>query len=57
MVFSQLTSDFITESTIVTHGMPYPTNLSMAREVESILSAQGVTPATVAVFRGKVHVG
>ncbi len=48
---------FIAESTIVTHGMPYPTNLNMAREVESILSAQGVTPATVAVFRGKVHVG
>jgi pseudouridine-5'-phosphate glycosidase len=57
MDLSHLTDDFIAESTIVTHGMPYPTNLNMAREVESILSAQGVTPATVAVFRGKVHVG
>jgi pseudouridine-5'-phosphate glycosidase len=47
----------IAESTIITHGMPYPTNLSMARQVEAILTSQGVTPATIALFGGKVHVG
>ena len=50
-------SNLCAESTIITHGMPYPTNLSMAREVETILATQGVTPATIALFNGKVHVG
>ncbi|KAK3535667.1 hypothetical protein QTP70_019733 [Hemibagrus guttatus] len=45
------------ESTIITHGMPYPQNLSTAKEVEDIVRAEGVTPATVAVLEGKVHVG
>lgn len=45
------------ESTIITHGMPYPHNLSTAREVEAIVQAEGVTPATVGVIEGKVHVG
>ncbi|XP_077373399.1 uncharacterized protein LOC144016319 isoform X3 [Festucalex cinctus] len=45
------------ESTIITHGMPYPHNLSTAREVEAIVRAQDATPATVGVIEGKVHVG
>ena len=45
------------ESTIITHGMPFPTNLSMANEVEGIIRAKGAVPATVAILGGKVHVG
>ena len=40
------------ESTIVSHGMPYPQNLQMAREVEAIVRARGATPATVAIIDG-----
>ncbi|KAG7454455.1 hypothetical protein MATL_G00259880 [Megalops atlanticus] len=45
------------ESTIITHGMPYPQNLSTAQEVEAIVRAHGATPATVGVLEGRVHVG
>ncbi|XP_042351382.1 pseudouridine-metabolizing bifunctional protein C1861.05 [Plectropomus leopardus] len=45
------------ESTIITHGMPYPHNLSTAKEVEAIVRAEGAIPATVGVIEGKVHVG
>ncbi|XP_016888510.1 uncharacterized protein LOC103380561 isoform X2 [Cynoglossus semilaevis] len=45
------------ESTIITHGMPYPKNLSTAKQVESIVRAEGATPATVGVIEGNVHVG
>lgn len=45
------------ESTIITHGMPYPQNLSMAREVESVIKAQGAVPATIAVMDGQLKVG
>ncbi|XP_044049278.1 pseudouridine-5'-phosphate glycosidase isoform X4 [Siniperca chuatsi] len=45
------------ESTIVTHGMPYPHNLSTAKEVEAIVRAEGATPATVGVIEGEVHIG
>ncbi|XP_029010236.1 uncharacterized protein zgc:136858 isoform X2 [Betta splendens] len=45
------------ESTIITHGMPYPHNLSTAKEVEAIVQAEGATPATVGVIEGKVHIG
>ncbi|KAM3870523.1 uncharacterized protein ACN63O_005641 [Diretmus argenteus] len=45
------------ESTIITHGMPYPHNLSTAKEVEAIVRAEGATPATVGVIQGHVHVG
>ncbi|KAM8861204.1 uncharacterized protein ACB058_008109 isoform 1-T1 [Synchiropus picturatus] len=45
------------ESTIITHGMPYPHNLSTAKEVEAIVRAHNATPATVGVIDGKVHVG
>ncbi|XP_035772060.1 pseudouridine-metabolizing bifunctional protein C1861.05 isoform X2 [Neolamprologus brichardi] len=45
------------ESTIITHGMPYPHNLRTAKEVEAIVRAEGATPATVGVISGEVHVG
>ncbi|NXF33591.1 YOW5 protein, partial [Nyctibius bracteatus] len=45
------------ESTIITHGMAYPQNLSMAREVEEIVTTNGAVPATVGILRGQIHVG
>ena len=45
------------ESTIVTHGMPYPHNLEMALRVEKIIEEEGAVPATVAILRGTPHVG
>uniref|UniRef100_A0A8C3JDQ6 Carbohydrate kinase PfkB domain-containing protein n=1 Tax=Calidris pygmaea TaxID=425635 RepID=A0A8C3JDQ6_9CHAR len=45
------------ESTIITHGMAYPQNLSMAREVEEIVRTNGAVPATVGILRGRIHVG
>ena len=45
------------ESTIITHGMPYPQNLEVARQVEDDLRGAGVTPATMAVMDGTLHIG
>lgn len=45
------------ESTIISHGMPYPTNVEMANEVEGIVRANGAVPATIAVLGGRCHVG
>ena len=45
------------ESTIISHGMPYPQNVAMAREVEGIVRAGGAVPATVAVLDGVPKVG
>lgn len=45
------------ESTIITHGMPYPQNLEVARQVEDDIRAAGVTPATIAVLQGTLHIG
>ncbi len=45
------------ESTIITHGMPYPQNLSMAREVEDVVRASGAVPATIAIMDGRLCVG
>ena len=45
------------ESTIVTHGMPYPDNLSTARAVEAAVRAGGAVPATIAVLSGRVRIG
>ncbi|XP_055845813.1 uncharacterized protein LOC129911856 [Episyrphus balteatus] len=45
------------ESTIITHGMPYPQNLETALEVEEIVRSQGVTPATIAILNGRIKVG
>lgn len=45
------------ESTIITHGMPYPQNLETARGVEDVIRDEGAVPATIAVMGGKVRVG
>lgn len=45
------------ESTIITHGMPYPQNLGMAQKVEAIIREGGATPATVAIMGGRFRVG
>ncbi len=45
------------ESTIIAHGMPYPKNVETALAVEEVIRANGATPATIAIFNGKCHVG
>ncbi|HHY51359.1 MAG TPA: pseudouridine-5'-phosphate glycosidase [Alphaproteobacteria bacterium] len=45
------------ESTIITHGMPFPRNLEMARSVEAVIRQAGATPATVAILDGRFRVG
>src|SRR3546814_4562863 len=45
------------ESTIITHGMPYPDNLAMARAVEAIVRDAGAVPATIALVGGQFHIG
>ncbi|MGN6414966.1 pseudouridine-5'-phosphate glycosidase [Flexivirga sp.] len=45
------------ESTIISHGMPYPDNVTMAREVEALIRAEGVVPATIAVLDGVPRIG
>lgn len=45
------------ESTIIAHGMPYPTNLETARQVEALIRAEGAVPATIAVLDGRMAVG
>ena len=45
------------ESTIITHGMPWPANLETARGVEDAVRAEGATPATIAVLDGTLRVG
>ena len=45
------------ESTIISHGMPYPQNVRTAVEVETIIRELGATPATIAVLDGHAHVG
>lgn len=45
------------ESTIITHGMPYPENLQTARELESLVRESGAFPATIAVLEGSIHIG
>ena len=45
------------ESTIITHGMPYPENLATAHQVESAVRQTGAYPATIAVLKGRLHIG
>ncbi len=44
------------ESTIISHGLPRPTNMEVAKEVEEIVRANGATPATIAIIDGEIHV-
>jgi pseudouridine-5'-phosphate glycosidase len=45
------------ESTIITHGMPYPANLDTARGVEDVVRANGAVPATIAIIDHEIHIG
>ncbi len=45
------------ESTIISHGMPYPQNLETAIELEDVVKTHGATPATIAVLKGRIKVG
>ncbi|MFZ4810104.1 MAG: pseudouridine-5'-phosphate glycosidase [Ilumatobacteraceae bacterium] len=45
------------ESTIISHGMPYPTNVEMAQGVEAVVREHGAVPATIAVLHGVPHIG
>jgi len=45
------------ESTIITHGMPYPRNLETARAVEATVRAEGAIPATIALIDGRIRIG
>ena len=45
------------ESTIITHGMPYPQNVKTAAAVETAVREEGAVPATIAVLSGRLHIG
>lgn len=45
------------ESTIISHGMPWPRNVETAKEVEQIIREQGAVPATIAILNGIPHIG
>ena len=45
------------ESAVITHGLPHPENLNLARDVELEIRQNGATPATIALLNGRVHVG
>lgn len=45
------------ESTIISHGMPYPRNLECALHIEEVIRAEGAIPATIAILNGVPHVG
>ena len=45
------------ESTVISHGLPYPDNLKLAHEMESIIRQHGAVPATVGVIRGELIAG
>ena len=45
------------ESTIISHGMPYPQNLETAHAVENIICEEGAMPATIAIMNGRIKIG
>ena len=45
------------ESTVITHGLPYPENIQLAQDVENEVRQAGATPATIAVIEGLFHIG
>lgn len=45
------------ESTVIAHGLPYPSNVEVARAMEEIIRAEGAVPATVGIHDGKIVVG
>jgi pseudouridine-5'-phosphate glycosidase len=45
------------ESTVITHGLPRPQNLELARAMERTAAENGAVPATIAVLDGAIHIG
>ena len=45
------------ESTLITHGLPRPVNLDVARQLEAVVRDNGATPATIAILDGQIHAG
>jgi pseudouridine-5'-phosphate glycosidase len=45
------------ESTVITHGLPYPENIKLAKDLEKEIREEGCIPATIAIIAGKVHIG
>lgn len=45
------------ESTVITHGLPYPDNLNLAKNMEAVIRENGCTPATIAILDGIIKVG
>jgi pseudouridine-5'-phosphate glycosidase len=45
------------ETTIISHGMPYPQNIEMAKDVERIIRENGAVPATIGLMDGKIKIG
>jgi len=45
------------ESALITHGLPYPRNAEVAREMEAAVRAEGAVPSTIALIDGKIHIG
>ncbi|MCB0183149.1 MAG: pseudouridine-5'-phosphate glycosidase, partial [Caldilineaceae bacterium] len=45
------------ESTVITHGLPYPHNLALARDVEGIVRACGAEPRTIGIIQGELIAG
>ncbi len=45
------------ESTLISHGLPYPNNIETALEAEKIIASEGATPATIAVLDGQICIG
>ena len=44
-------------STVISHGLPWPENLTLARRMEAVVTAGGAQPATIALLGGRVHIG
>src|SRR5579875_1782873 len=45
------------ESTVIAHGLPYPDNLEIARDMETVIRAEGAVPATVGIHDGTIVIG
>src|SRR5207302_7256401 len=45
------------ESTVIAHGLPYPANLEIARDMEAAIRAEGAVPATIGLHDGRIVVG
>jgi len=59
LIYAQQTGSPIValESAVITHGLPRPENLNLARDLEEVVLQNGATPATIAVLDGKVRIG